>query len=233
MPYNPKKETIAKLKMAIEKYNTIIDKTISEDYDVAKYMPPFLSVKEELSAARNNDDLRRRIRQIDMIHKIGMLEPVVTKSGVQTTKYELNILQQNIKRINKWREKERKRLAIYPSTTKGTMGALKLKELMPLKNRSETISPTMWSDYIRGKEEQSRPSEESVIYERYKLNYLTAVNNMLGEAGKNLYNYVNGLSAKFVYDSYYKDAEVQIDFVYTQADAKYVAERALSAWQSL
>lgn len=233
MAYKPKKGTIAKLTKAIERYNTYLDIKIAENYDVAKYLPPFLDVKSELEFARDNEDLRRRIRQIDMVHRAGMLEPVVTKSGVQTSVYELKILDENIKRINKWREKERKRLEIYPSPFKGTMGALKLKDLAPFVNRSETISPYLWRDYVASKAEQARPSEEDVIYERYKQNYLSGVNNMLGEVGRELYSYVSALPARLVYDSYYMDADLQIDFVYTLSDVSYIANRVLEAWKAL
>ena len=67
----------------------------------------------------------------------------------------------------------------------------------------------------------------------YKQNYLKAVENELGEAGLELYDFVEGLDEKIVAEALWdKDEMLWIKFVYDPIEQERRAKAALEHWMS-
>src|SRR5699024_958114 len=140
-----------------------------------------------------------------------------TKAGVTTTRWQLNEIRYNLNAINAERRKRMERL--QPSTTKGTMGAIKELEIQPRSNLAQSIPAQYWDRYVRGIEKQVLSSYVSNRAEQYKRNYLTALRQALGEQPE-LESIIKQIPAETVAEAYAQDPVLSIDYLYYEHEVE-------------
>ena len=121
---------------------------------------------------------------------------------------------------------------LQPSTTKGTMGAIKELELQPRINLSQSILPEYWDRYVRGIEKQVLSSYLSNRAEQYKQNYLKAMRDALGKQPE-LESILAQIPAETVVEAYAQDPDLSLDYFYYDYEIEEAVQNLKEKWSAL
>lgn len=219
----------AELTRQVKRFNAKIEREAKKNANLTPFLPQKLSVKELKATIKSVQDLKLISARVDRAFKPKALEPIITKQGVMTTAFQIKELELGVKRINKARQKELEKAD--PSTYKGTMGSVKDNNLKPKKFEPDKITKHDWEKFVESVEKQSRASYTAEKKKAYKENYLKAILDNLGEAGYELYNYIKKIGYETLYDAYYDDPVLQINFIYDPQQSAFIAQEALYRWR--
>ena len=221
---------IKELRTAVRLYNRKRNSLIRQVPELEDFLPKKRTVQEIKAEIGTRNDFRNMVKSLRRFLDKGAETPVVTKSGVKTTKYQIKEGQIQKRRINIKRAKERKNAKV--STKAGTMGSIKANELRPKKFNPNTIRPEDWDEFTDNMERLSMQKYDMDRMLRYKDNYYKALEGQLGkEWADKIISLLDGVSAESIYDAYYLDADMQIDYIYSLADADFRAHGIILTWK--
>lgn len=218
-----------KLTNAVRKANAKITREVKKNPLLKDYVPPKLNAKQLKTEIKTAKDLNALVSSVNRMFKPNAFDPVITEQGIKTTKYEIKDLSLKVKRINKFREQEKKDANV--STKKGTMGTIRSNELRPKVFNPNKLTKQEWENYKRQTGKQSSYSNYGDKVELYKENYIKAVYKQLGNIGQPLADYVETLDPEFMYNMYYEDPVLAIDFPYDPQEAEFIVDLALEKWE--
>lgn len=224
------KQTISK---TVQQFNAKITRTLKKHPEWADFMPERLTVKGLTEKIQTRKDFNREVRSVQRFLRKGAEAPYQSKSGIKTTHWEKIEIGYKVAQVNRQRAIEAKRANV--STEKGTMGSIEANNLKPKKYNIDKIKPSDWNKFVNTLEKQVMSNYNYDKMVRYKENYLKAIIINLGTEGKakELYAYVSQLDPEFMYNVYYDDPVLQIQFTSDPLPADMIAESALEHWQSI
>lgn len=225
------KEDKKEVTNAVRKFNSKITRTIKKNPELAEYLPKRLTTKEFIEKIETRQDFKRELNSVERFMKKGAESPITTDKGIKTTKWEKKEVGLKVAIINRRRTIEAKKADV--STYKGTMGTIESNNLKPKVYNIDNIRANDWDKYVKAVEKQVRATYQDEKIEKYKQNYLNAILENLGDSEETmeLYNYVQGLDAEFMYKIYYDDPVLQIQFTSDPLPVETIVENALEHWK--
>ena len=221
----------ARLKRLVKNFNAKIRRIEKNRPEIAALQPP----KENLKALRetlkgmSRVDINYQFKKMENYLKKGAELPYTTKQGVNTTVWEKKEIDRAVRTIN---ARNKALIQKYePSTTKGTMGTIERNNLQPRKNRVNTIQPKDYNRYVSNLFKQVMQNDVE-RNERYKENFLKAVENIMGENSK-LYQVVKNMDSALLTKYYYTEPLLQLTFVYDPKDAEEIENLMLERLEQL
>lgn len=217
----------------VQQFNAKITRTLKKHPEWAEFMPERLTVQGLTEKIQTRKDYNREVRSVQRFLQKGAEAPFQSKSGIKTTQWEKKEVGYKVAQVNRQRTIEAKRANV--STEKGTMGSIEANNLKPKKYNIDKIKPSEWNKFVNTVEKQVMSNYNYDKMVRYKENYLQAIITNLGTEGKakELYDYVSQLDPEFMYNVYYDDPVLQIQFTSDPLPADIIAESALEHWKSI
>lgn len=200
------------LAKAVRKFNAKRTRLIKQVPELEEFLPPKQSTKDIKNAIKTRRDYNNALNSLERFMRKGAEKPIITKEGIKTTAYEKKEIEIKVRAINQRRAVELKKAA--PSTEKGTMGTVRNNNLKPKKYDIDKIKKSDWEKFKESVEKQARDSYFQNKYERYKENFMKALENVFGEKGKKLQEIVKQIPAEQLTQMYYDNPILQIDFIY-------------------
>lgn len=201
----------------VRQFNAKITRITKKNPSIANALPERMNSQaiQQMYSQLTRKDFNRWVASTMRFLRKGAEETVTTKAGVSTTRWQLNEIRYNLNAINAERRKRMERL--QPSTTKGTMGAIKELELQPRRNLAQSIPTQYWDRYVRGIEKQVLSSYIGEKMELYKENYKKAIVNELGNQ-EELLAIVDSIPTATLAEAYASDPDLQIGYIYYDID---------------
>lgn len=223
------KNDARKVANLVRQFNAKITRITRKNPSIARALPGRMNSKaiQQMYSQLTRADFNRWVNSTMRFLKRGGDEIVTTKAGVKTTRWQLNEIRYNLQRINVERRARMERL--QPSSTKGTMGAIKELELQPRRNLAQNIPMQYWERYVRGIEKQALSSYVSDRAEQYKRNYLTAMREALGNQPE-LEAILEQIPAETVAEAYAQDPDLSIDYLYYEHEIEEAVQNLKEKW---
>lgn len=174
-------------------------------------------------------EFTRTISSLSDYLKEGAELPFTTSKGVNTTHWQMEQIERTFADINKARESEIDKFK--PSIYKGTMHTIKESGLLPRKNTVQEVLPKNWDKWLSRIEAQRLSYIGDERYERYKQNFIKAVDVNLGS--EELHNKLEKIPAEVLVQEYYTNPMISIDFVYDPKDAAEISEALMQRLDNL
>lgn len=220
------------LNKEVRRFNAKLDRLARANPGIIESLPERLSVRKIKGEVSTRAELNRTYRSIDRFFKPGAADTITSEQGITITKYEKREIGIKVGIINRNRTIERKGADV--STEKGTMGSIKSQNLQPKSFNFDRIRPGKeWDKFVESVEKQSKASYQKDKMEKYKENYLKTVKDNLGKKGDRLYDLIKGMDAKTLYEHYYDDPVLQIQFISDPIPSDVIAEEAETRWTDL
>lgn len=189
-------------------------------------------------APRN--EFNKELRSIERFSKRGAEKVVVSKTGNAVTKWERNEVSYKVAQINRERAQERKLYESLPATsqgkklnyTRGEMGSERLNELHPKKFDFDKIRKGKeWEKFKEAVNSQSSYTHKIEMMEGFKNNYYLALEEFGGYA-EDIQKIIEMLPAEKVVETYYKEQEATITFIYEKDDEDSHLEIIREIWEN-
>lgn len=217
-----------KLKKSVRRFNNKISREIKKNPQSADYLPQKLNYKELRKEIKTAKDLNRQVQSVNRIFRKNALQNVETEKGIKTTKYEINEIKIQVRRINRDRKKELERAK--PSKYRGTLSTVEQNALKPKPFNLDKIKKSDWNAYKRSAREMSKASYIDWRNKRYKEIYLETL-DILGEYGEPVKEYIENMDEEYLHDAQYDDPVLNINFISDPLEAKFIAEQILTHWE--
>jgi hypothetical protein len=229
-----------KLKKVVKSYNAKRNRLIKKDLEYYDILPSSLSVKDlrKMLKEGSRKNFNKTLKEYERFLRKGSEQIVENANGVRTTKWQKKEIENKVKSINMTRQAELERLKKIDPNIEGkphlTMGNTSVQNLKPKKFNFDKIRKGKeWEKFVESVEKQAMESYTQGKYDEYKRRYLKAIDNILGEAGDELKKIIETLDPKFIYDAYYKDPLLTIDYVYDPAEQKAIIDVSIERWKKL
>lgn len=219
---------VKELRRQVKRFNAKITRTARKSPELVDFLPDKLSVKQLRQTIKNANDLKLISARVDRAFKKGAFQPILTEQGVRTTKYEVREISLGVQRINRRRAKELAQA--NPNTEKGTMGTVRENNLQPKRFNPNSIKQSDWDKFVQAVERQSMNSYTDEKIERYKENYLRALQNAFGASAEELIEKLRNVPAKTIYQQFYDNPNLQIGFIYDPLEASLILETLNDTW---
>lgn len=154
---------------------------------------------------------------------------IVKTDNFTTVKFNEQLYKTLLKRMNTKTAEERLGIDIRPES-----GIVKSDvEIMyrPRKDRFQTMRKTDLERAMVFYRKYTRDKNREEAAEKYKKLYLEQIKNLLGDDGKELYDFIKNIDAMKIYDSWMEDAELLIQFISDPLPTDIIARNALEAWR--
>jgi hypothetical protein len=236
-----------KLEKEIKRFNNKIYRTNHLHPELASIQPETIKKKdkekiiEQLKQAPRNET-KKKINELDRYLKKGAEKAITSKTGNTVTKYEKKEVGLKVAQINRERTKERKFAENLDVTSRGKslgmkrkeMGSERLNELKPKKFDFDKIrGGKEWQKFKETVYKQTDINDKNFQYELYKKNYITAMKSAYGEHANDVIEIIEGLPAKTVVDTYYKEQEASISFHYEPQEMQLKLDILFDIWSGV
>lgn len=219
----------------VKNFNSKLSRILKKDPEAVSYLPEKKSVREIkariTSGEMTRKDVNRTFKSMESFSKKGA-EAQASMAGkpLPITKWEKRQIQTNVNVVNKKRAAERDKLPekINPEST----GSLRLNGLTPINVDYADLAPGRGKELlIKSLEIQRMDDYMDTVKQGYKDNYLSAIAKNLGTAGQRLYDLVSGLTPQQVYEGYYSDPIMTIQFTSDPLEQEAITEAAMQHWE--
>lgn len=210
------------LSRQVKNFNAKRTRILKKFPTMEEYLPAKMSVKELKKNIDTRQDFNRIVKSLNRFTQKGAEEPIITKQGIKTTKYEIKETSIKVATINRRKTAERKKANV--STEKGTMGTIANNNLLPKKFNIDKIQPHEWDKFTESVEKQVKSTYTSDKMKAYKDNYIQALNNAFGSKADNIIDIVNNLNGETLVQMLYDNPILQIDFIYDPLEVSVKVE---------
>ena len=152
-------------------------------------------------------------------------ETITEYKGQLIPKYEKERISRMVRSVQQQKAQKRKEL----SAEKGNLTLAKETDLRPL-NPDKPRTAEEWKKFVYSLEKQYTDKSRLENAVKYKENYLKAIKDVLGEQGKELYDFIDKQDPQDIVDGYTYDETTSIRFAYDKINAKNIAGAALNSW---
>lgn len=206
-------------------FNSKITRTLKAHPEWAEFMPERINTSKLRESIKTRQDFNRELKSLQRFMKKGAEAPVMNQAGLKTTRWEKKEIGLKVAQINRARTLQRKMADV--STYKGTMGTIENNSLLPKTYNFDKIQPREWDMYKLTVEKQTQANYYDDKMERYKKNYLKAVENIFGTGGQDILDILKEIPAERLMRMYYDDPVLQIDFVYDPLELEAIKENII------
>lgn len=221
------------LTKAIRKFNNKITRLAKQNDDIVPFLPTKINKKELKNSIKTRNDFKKEINSLKRYLVKGAEQPITTKKGVYTNKWEIGEIKNMQRSENIRRSIERKKADV--STYKGTMGSIKANNLEPKKIDIDSIPISQWKNDFKHLKNRTNQSALMLRIEKYKQDYIKNVEEKLagGDIKKQqeLINLLKSISATTIYYAYYDDPVLQINFTSDPIPAQQILDKSLEHWR--
>jgi uncharacterized protein YktA (UPF0223 family) len=221
---------VQKLNRIVKNFNAKIDRLLKKNNDLKDVLPQKIDKKSLAEKIETRQDFNREMNSLQRFSKRGSEKIVSNKQGVTTTKWQKSEIGRKVAVINAQRTKLRN-VALKDGTKKGTMGSVKTNNLNPKPFNFKDMEKRDWNKFVESVEKQIQSTYSQAKAEAYKVAYLNAIDEHLGEHGAMLKKVLSQVDAKILYTDYYEDYLMQINFTSDDLPAEDIAESALERWK--
>ena len=222
-----------KINKAVRNFNRKITRTAKNHPDIAAALPAKVTKKELTELINTRADFNRIVNSLTRFTKDKKATEIVkNEKGVTVTKWAYKEAKLMMRLVNQKRERQKKELGV-PEKKEMQPATLKQSELSGKEfNFDSKKSRKEWNLFVIGLEKELARNTLQTA-EKYKENYLKAIDTALGESGAELKKLVEGLDPIFMYRNYWGNDEIlKIQFVSDPQPAESIAELMLEHWQS-
>lgn len=216
------------IERTLKNYNAKIERVTKKNPNIAKYQPEKITVKQFKQKAETKKyttrDIKRELKSLQRYSNKGAELPTTAKkTGHTTTKWERKEIGYKVAVINRQRTRDKKLYGELEATsfgkqlgyTRNQMGSERAQDFEPKKYNFDSIpSGKAWEKFVESVDKQVIDSYTEERLQRYKDNYLKAIDNHLGEYGAELKAIVERIPAKEVVKTYYQEEQADIQFIY-------------------
>lgn len=220
-----RKQDTKKIANLVRTFNAKITRTLKAHPEWAEYLPERLTTSDLKNRIETRQDFNRELKSYQRFMKKGAETPLMSQTGIKTTQWEKKEVGYKIAQINRLRTLERKKADV--STYKGTMGTIKNNNLLPKTFNFNKIKPKEWEKYMQTVNNQIRSTYHNEKMEKYKSNYLKAIDNIFGSSAGEIIDIVSEIPAEKLMRMYYDDPVLQIDFVYDPLELQTIKENII------
>lgn len=226
------KNQLNRLSTAVRKFNAKLTREGNKNPDIKEYLPQRKDVSTIKDLIKTRNDLKRFEREVNRLFKPGALTKVESAKGIKTTKYEVDEVKRNIKRINKLRAEERARVPEDPAY-RGVLGSVKRNTLNDKPFNFDLINPKNWNSFVGRTQEQASATYFDKKLIQYKQNYLKALDNEFGGMAKKsgIYQLVDNMPLDLIRDSYFNSALLDLQSIYWIQDAGELMYEIMNEWR--
>lgn len=156
---------------------------------------------------------------------------IVETDNFTTVKFNENLYKTLLNRMNMKTAEEAKEIDIRPES-----GIVKSDVDIMYRERKDRFESFRKSDFERSiafYRKYTREKNREEAANNYKKIYLDQIKGLLGDDGKELYDYINSLDAMTIYDKWTEDAELMIQFISDPLPTDLIARSALEAWKNV
>lgn len=221
---------IQNLTRTVKNFNNKIKRIQIENPALKDYLPSPVSEVDIIARTNTRQDFNNTVKSLQRFLEQGAETPVTSEQGIKTTTWQLQEAKYMIQRINFYRANERKAAGLTKNV--GEMGSTRYNSLSPKKLRFDSLSPKNWNKYLSSLNKLSSSDYHKSQPYVYKANYLKNIIQNLGTGPQAmaLYSLIESLSADVIYNVYYDDPVLQINFLSDPLDGEFIAESALLKW---
>jgi hypothetical protein len=185
-------------------------------------------------------EFNKELRSLARFSKRGNENIIVSKTGNAVTKWERNEIGYKVAQINRERTKERKLYESMPATsqgkplnwTRGEVGGERLNELQPKKFDFDKIRKGKeWEKFKETVNAQASYTNKMEMMEGFKNNYYLALEEFGGYA-EDVQSIIDMLPAEKVVETYYKEQEATIKFIYEKDDEDSHLDIIREIWET-
>ena len=221
-----------RLALNVKRYNAKIRRVGVRKPEIAGIQPSKVSLKDlraELKAGTRKE-FNRMMAKMERYLKKGAEMPYTTHTGAVITKFAKREAEIAINTINARLKSERNLLGVKPPKA-GEMGSVIYNQLRPLDQTKvynvQKVLPKDWAKFAQNLEAMLHNSDIEIKSERYKENYIKAVETALGPNSP-VIEAVKKMNPKDLYRAFYESPMMQIDFYYEPIEAERKEELILS-----
>lgn len=229
--------TQSKLAKEVKAFNAKRARIIKKNPDAVNYLPNKQSVKQLRTLIANRNDERRIIRSLEAFRKEDAQTPQITKSGVKTTKWQINELKKQTRLLNKRRAE---RLAELEEKRKNLPYHTDRLEVLALKPRKETAydykRKADWDKFVELTMEEVSGNFDKIVAERYKQNYLVALESEFTFPDldvSRLRGIIERLPPEKFIEAYKADPRLELKFMYNAIEQQEKFDYVVEAWESI
>lgn len=224
-----RKQDREKLRRLVKNFNAKLTRITKKNPAAAAYLPQKLTMKQVKGWIGTRKDFNRTVKSLQRFAQKGAEAPVKNKFGIITTKWAVKETAINTRIANAQKKRQESKMGTNPLNKKQRI----IEETgEPLKNGFEKKkSKKSWENF----QEQARRRAKGTFWKekanRYLTNYKIACDNNLGiysELVKRLATKFGGLN---LYDAYYVDDRLQIDYLYTQMQIELKVIQIMDAFE--
>lgn len=227
----------SKLAKEVKLFNAKRARIIKKNPNAVEYLPPKQSTKQLRTLIGNRNDERRIIRSLEAFRKADAEAMQVTKSGVKTTKWQINELKKQTRLLNK---KRAQKLAELEVNRKNLPYHTDRLEVLALKPRKVTAydykRKADWDKFIELTMEEVSGNFDKIVAERYKQNYLIALEGEFTFPDldvSRLKGIIEQLPAEKFIEAYKSDPRLELKFMYGALEQMEKFEYVVSAWEEI
>jgi len=222
---------LQELRRVVKNFNQKISYHEKNNPQKADFLPSRITTKELKNKIETRQDFQRELASLERFGKRGNTELITNEKGVTISKYELNELKNKVRITNIKRTYERKKLNI--DTTKGNMGQIQAQNLKPKKFNFMKKTEKEIEKLKESLENEVQANFKERIMEKYKENYIKAIENYLGEDGEELKKFIQEMTPQEVYQNSIENPILSIGFTSEPLPTETIASSALEEWKSV
>lgn len=200
--------------------------------EIRHILPDTIKKKDLKERINTRWDFNREIKSMQAIKEKGALSPVSNKKGVEITKWEYKDTKKRLSVLNKRREAKLQKYdkSRGEQSRIAKMSDLRRNRLTPKKfDFDKKSSKEEWDLFVKSIEKEMLGGDGGA---RYKANYLTAIDNYLGESGKELKEFLKDVDPQTMLDAYWEEDELlRIQFISDPIEAELISRSALEKWK--
>lgn len=213
----------------VRKFNSKLTKELKKNAELEGNLPNRLNTETVLNNLKSYQDYRNFKDSVNRAFNTGAFE-LKEYNGFKLTKYQENELRLLNKRVDKKLQTENKKLA-EASPEVGNIHSVRKAAFKEHKFNPEQLRKSEFESFLRRLYKQADPEYLGKKVFQYKLNYITAVKNKLGQAGEKILELIRTIPADVLYYIETANPELSIEFVYDKIEAERIAKRILEEWE--
>lgn len=199
------------LSALVRRFNDKLRKAAKRNPDIAKFLPERKSVRQIKASLKTNAEYQQLKRDINLMFKRDALKLIRPYRGVVTTKYQSAVIRNATRRIAAARKKELKRLEKSPNF----YGLTREQERQYSRPIFRGDTQSAWDAFVKSIERKSMSTYMGEYKSKYHENFIKALESTFGkERARSLAEIANKLPENYLYDIYYDNPNLSIDFVY-------------------
>lgn len=234
-----------KLEKEIKRFNAKVYYNRRKNPELEDILPAPITSKDKAKMIEKikeapRSEFNKEVRSLERFSKRGAEKVVTSRTGNTVTKWEKNEIAYKVAQINRERAFERKLYESLPATsqgkklnyTRGEMGSERLNELAPKKFDFDKIRKGKeWDKFKETVNAQSSYTHRIEMMEGFKNNYYLALEEFGGYA-EDVQKIIEMLPAEKVVETYYKEQEATITFIYEKDDEDSHLEIIREIWEN-